>query len=88
MVWVLKVNGKTRKQIAEAVQNLLDSSEVTLGNREIVLVALEYYQSGKADFGDYLIVAEGMHNGSHHVASFDKALCKEKRNCQHPSNFC
>ena len=85
--WVLKTKGKTRSDITEIILVLLDSPGVTLGQREVVTLALEHYRLGKADFGDYFILAEGVAHGSHHLASFDKTLCKEKNSCHHPEHF-
>lgn len=85
MIWVLKVKNRTRQEIAEAVLDLIDSPGILIGNREVITVALELYMKGKADFGDYLILAEGQHYDTPNLASFDKVLYKEQPNCQHPS---
>jgi predicted nucleic-acid-binding protein len=87
MVWVLKVKGHTRRPIYEAVLDLLDSPGIVVGNREIIINALERYINGKADFGDHLILAEGKGYEVLSLASFDKTFCKEAPECQHPSNY-
>jgi predicted nucleic-acid-binding protein len=84
MVWVLKVNGHARQKIAEALFALLDAPGVTVGQSDIVLSAIEKYSKGKADFGDYLILAESESFGAHRLASFDKALCKDTPTCFKP----
>src|SRR5260363_266876 len=61
MVWVLKVKQRSRQEIYEAVLDLLDSPGIMVGQREVVMSALEKYIKGKADFGDYLILSEGEH---------------------------
>lgn len=75
--WVLKTKNYTRKEIYEAIVTLIDSTGVTIGQREVVLAALEKYIKGKADFGDYMILAEGEINKTYKLKTFDKALQKE-----------
>lgn len=87
LVWVLKGKGKSRQQVVELLLTLLDSPGIVVGQREVLLTALEYYQRGKADFGDYMILAEGEANHTHYLATFDKALYKENSHCHHPSNW-
>lgn len=76
-VWVLKVKKYSRNEIYEAVITLVDSIGVTIGQRDVVLGALEKYVSGKADFGDYMIWVEGEKNKSHKMKTFDTILQKE-----------
>ena len=84
MVWVLKVKGKTRQQITDAVLNLLDSPGITVGQRDVILNAIEKYRHGKADFGDYLILSEGAAFHTHSLATFDKILIKENDHIKRP----
>ncbi len=87
MVWVLKTLKIPRAIICESVLDLLDSPGVVVGNRDIIFNALAYYQKGQADFGDYLILAEGEVNHAPQLASFDKKLCQELRRCCSPEKF-
>jgi predicted nucleic-acid-binding protein len=87
MVWVLKVKDYPRKIIFEVVLDLIDSNGIIVGNREIIVSAIERYSNGKADFGDYLIISEGEAYDTPKLASFDKALYKEEAFCQYPSDF-
>jgi len=75
--WVLKVKKFKRSEIYDAIITLTDSPGITIGLREIVLVAAERYLKGKADFGDYMILAEGDYNGSHHLTTFDQLILSE-----------
>lgn len=84
MVWVLKVKKKTREQISDAILTLLDSPGVFVGQKTVVVNALEKYAKGKADFGDYLILAEGETLNAPRLASFDKQLIKEDPRCNFP----
>ena len=87
MVWVLKVKKKSRKQISEAILDLIDSPGLIIGNREILIKAVEKYISGKADFGDYMISSEGELFGSKQMVSFDEALLLESKSVHHPKEF-
>ncbi len=75
--WVLKTKRYCRKEIYKAVMMLMDSTGVIIGQRNVVLTALEKYMKGKADFGDYMILAEGEKNKIYKLKTFDKAIQKE-----------
>ena len=87
MVWVLKVKKKARSVIYESVLDLLDSPGIVVGQREVVISALEMYIKGKADFGDYLILAEGSSYAAAQLASFDKAFCKDNSHAKNPKKY-
>ena len=87
MVWVLKVTKCPREDICEAVFDLLDSPGIVVGQRDIVVTALGRYQSGQADFGDHLILAEGEAYQAPRIASFDKKFCKDSSQCADPRSF-
>lgn len=76
-VWVLKVKKFSREDIYEAVITLCDSTGITIGSRQVVLLALEKYKTGKADFGDYMIMAEGEDNKTLKIKTFDVILREE-----------
>lgn len=78
LVWVLDINNKNKDQIIESIETILDTQGVTISQRSIVLVALEKYRTGKADFGDYMIAAAGEEDHVHLLATFDKGLIKDK----------
>lgn len=87
MVWVLKVKKRTREDIVESIMDLLDSPGIVLGQRDAIESALEMYVNGKADFEDYLILAEGESHHAQKLASFDKMLCKDNHRVQHPKKY-
>lgn len=58
-----------------------------IGQREVVVSAIERFQRGKADFGDYLILAEGDISNVPRLATFDKALCKDSEKCLSPQEL-
>ncbi|MCW5952323.1 MAG: type II toxin-antitoxin system VapC family toxin [Propionibacteriaceae bacterium] len=69
--WVLKTKGVSRNAIYSAILTLINSKGTTVGQRDVLLEALEKYRLGKADFGDYMILSEGKKNGSHKLETFD-----------------
>jgi len=83
-VWVLKMKKFTRKEIYEAIITLIDSPGITIGQREVVVAAIEKFLKGKADFGDYIIVAEGEKHGSHYLKTFDQSLLDESSHFSTP----
>lgn len=84
MVWVLKTKKFNRQEIADVVLTLIDSPGIVIGQRATLISALEFYVKGKADFADYFIMAEGMENGAHQLATFDKILIKDRTEAKEP----
>ncbi|WP_064428866.1 PIN domain-containing protein [Rickettsia sp. Tenjiku01] len=83
-VWVLKVNKFTRQEIYEAVINLIDNSGFIIGHQDIIILATEKYIKGKADFADYMIIAEGEVNSANKFITFDKDIVREVKNASYP----
>lgn len=77
LTWVLKVQKFSRTEIKEAILDLIDSPGIQVSQRETIMSALELYIKGKADFGDYLILADSQHHNVKQLASFDKLFCKD-----------
>ena len=86
-VWVLKTKNFSREQILEALLTLIDSLGVTIWQKEIVIKAMELYKKGSADFGDYMIMAESLINGTHKIASFDKRFLKSEKEVYLPEDL-
>ena len=74
---VLKVKNYTRKEIYEAIISLTDSTGVVISQKDVILEALAKYIAGRADFGDYMIWADGEKNKSRKVKTFDITFQKE-----------
>ena len=87
MVWILKMKKRSREQICESILDLVDSPGIVIGNREIVIRAVEKYSHGKADFGDYMILSEGECFGSKQMVSFDQTLSSEIKSVHHPKDI-
>lgn len=87
MVWVLKVKKHARSTIYESVMDLLDSPGIVVGQRDAIVSALEMYIKGKADFGDYLILAEGELYNAAKLATFDITFCKDNARAKNPKEY-
>lgn len=87
LVWVLKVKGVERDKISAALLALINSPGIQVAERETVVRALQSYKSGRADFGDYLILAEGERHHCKRLATFDQVLVKENKHCYLPSEI-
>src|SRR4051794_25061318 len=74
---ILKIQSFTRKEIYKAVITLVDNPSINIGQRTVLIAAAEKYIKGNADFGDYMIIAEGEQNSSTSFVTFGKAILKE-----------
>jgi len=72
--WVLmKVYGLDASEWAHVLESLLSDSAFTFEDSSKLRHALNLYQSGKADFNDYLILATAQSQGAT-LETFDKKL--------------
>lgn len=84
-VWVMKIKKIPRSEIYNVLIIMADTPGITVGNREIVLSAAEKYHKGKADFGDYMIWADGDYNGSKEIKTFDQTFIAEVNIASEPN---
>jgi predicted nucleic-acid-binding protein len=87
LVWMLGRYKISRAEIIKALEFLLDSSDFVIGDRPMVTQAFDWYKSGKADFADYLMHAEGIALGSKEIATFDVAFAREDKRRKHPRHW-
>lgn len=74
-VWVLgRSYDVPRRAIAAILREMLSSSEFEFESRPDVLSALNAFESGKADFSDYLIGRCARSHGAVEIYTFDRAL--------------
>lgn len=77
VVWVLKRGYKVgRREIASILKGLLDAEELEIESRDIVWRALADFESGKADFSDYLIGQRALSVGATTTFTFDETAAK------------
>ena len=80
VVWVLKVAyGRTRGEIAGALGEILRTAQFVIQDADLAYRALASYQSGRADFADYLLTEEVVKAGCEKLATFDKKLLEDGR---------
>ena len=73
--WVLSsVYEVPKGAIVETLRRLLDADEFAFLDRAAVTGALSGYESGSADFSDYLIGASAARAGAATTYTFDRAL--------------
>jgi len=77
LVWVLEgCYQSARNQIADVLETLLRTKEITVAHADTVWKALRMYKAGKADFADCLIERSANEAGCVHTATFDRDAAK------------
>jgi predicted nucleic-acid-binding protein len=72
LVWTLVRHYKQeKKQIIDIVEQLLEREELVFESRSAVMMALRWFEGGKADFADYLIGALNEEAGASPTYTFD-----------------
>ena len=78
LVWVLAgPYRRPRSDIIAALKGLLASAQLLVEDAALAHRALARYQSGRADFADYLIRERASAAGYEEVATFDRKLLRE-----------
>ncbi len=73
IVWVLKrAYGYDKKIVIDVIERLLKTGELIVENSENIRMALRVYQTGKADFSDYLLAISNSEVGCEYTVTFDK----------------
>lgn len=77
LAWVLRSCKVPKTKVVETLRAMLATSGITVGHRPQVAAALDAFEFGKGDFGDYLIQQDGAFHGAGGFLSFDTVLKKE-----------
>jgi predicted nucleic-acid-binding protein len=78
-VWVLAGSyGFDRGEISDTLGDLLRARHLSFSNTDRIGRALRCYRSGAADFADYLIREHAVGAGCDSIATFDRALLRER----------
>lgn len=78
-VWVLDSAYQFgRKEIGTALRRLLGAREVAVRSFDRLGAALDAYERGRGDFGDYLIREEARAEGCEAVVTFDRVLLRDE----------
>ncbi len=76
-VWVLRVNKIKKTHVCSILQEICDDTRYYIHQEHIVRTALELYREGKADFSDYVILAENTLHSVTRIETFDKSFKDE-----------
>lgn len=76
--WVLESNyQQSRDQIANVIEQILQVSQLTIHNTDIIWRALSDYRSSDADFSDHLLARTNQAIGCEYTLTFDKKAAKQ-----------
>lgn len=77
LVWVSESCYRaSRDEVAEIVKRVLSTRQLVVQHAELAWKALRLFESGKADFADYLVERIAAAAGCASVVTFDKAAAK------------
>ena len=77
LVWVSEsCYDASHDEVVEIVKRILSTRQLVVQNAEIAWKALRLFESGKADFADYLVERIAAAAGCSGVVTFDKAAAK------------
>ena len=75
--WVLdRSYGTERAGIARALRGLLETADIVLEDEPLVEAALDAFQTGPADFADYVIAFGNLSAGCGYTLTFDGRAAK------------
>ena len=79
LVWVLKKCYKVSKpKTITIIQHILQISQFSIENAQIIWQALTDYKKGSADFSDYVVGRTNILNNCDETITFDKRASKSK----------
>jgi predicted nucleic-acid-binding protein len=77
VVWVLRRRARVSKEILiTTLESILNSANIVIHERDLILLALESYSQYPGDFPDHLIGETNRQNGCRTTMTFDKAASK------------
>lgn len=81
IVWVLKrAYGYDKTTILAVMKQILQTAELHIENADLVWKALSEFESGNADFSDYLISSINRNNDCSYTVTFDKKAASLSQN--------
>ena len=77
LVWVGEsCYGLRKEQVVTSLRHILSIKQLVVQDAEIVWQALRLFESGQADFADYLVERIAKSNGCQTTVTFDKVAAK------------
>ena len=77
LVWIMTIKKKNKKDIVLVLKSLLQTKGIFIGRENCVRKAVTLFESGKADFCDYLICNESQEEKVKGIVTFDKNFAKD-----------
>ena len=75
--WVLRSRaGLDKRRILDAFEQLLEVRDIAFESELVVEQALDWFENGKADFADCLMIAQYQHTGCDTMLTFDAEAAK------------
>lgn len=84
LAWLLKSKGLARHQIAPILEKLIHAGGVTVGQKSMLIAALQLYTKNNISFADCLITTDASITANAKTATFDQALQKADSRCVSP----
>ena len=79
LVWVLKKCYKLSKpKTINVIEHILQVSQFSIENAQVIWQALTDYKRGSADFADYVVGRTNIFNNCEETITFDKKTSKSK----------
>jgi predicted nucleic-acid-binding protein len=79
IIWTLRTGYKYKKSaLLRALQGMTDTADLIFESEDLIESVISAYQKGRGDFTDYLIAERCYAAGCESLATFDKALLREK----------
>lgn len=77
LAWTLtRAYGFPRDRIADAIERILETSQLDVESSNDVIAALQDYRRGPADFADCLLARANLTSGCSHTVTFDRKATK------------
>lgn len=75
LVWVLRAAYDIDKPaVVSTLERVVATAQFEIGDRDLVLLAIEDYRRGRGDFADYLVGRQNQAHGCGRTATFDRKL--------------
>jgi predicted nucleic-acid-binding protein len=79
VAWVLtRAYDVPKPELMDVLRKLLTAKHLAFASSDVLSSALDGWARGKGDFSDYLVRAQAEARGCDRIATFDRALLKER----------
>lgn len=82
LVWLLKAKGLEKHEIVPIIEKLVQTDGILVGQKNVVVSAINIFRKRNLSFTDCLIAADGDINANANTATFDQAMIKANIRCK------